>query len=72
MLLTFRILYEKGQLPKNVDVVAADAYELEIVDYLAAIENNTAVPILPAQSLYVMKVVEAMKESLETGKTVQL
>jgi len=66
------ILYEKDKLPRNVDIVAADAYELEIVDYLAAIENNTAMPIPPAESLYVMQVVEAIKKSLETGQTVRI
>ena len=64
------ILYEKGKLPRNVEVEAKDAYELEIIDYLAAIEKDAPVPLPPAESLYVMKVVEAMKAALETGKTV--
>lgn len=64
------ILYEKGQVPRNVEVEEKDPYELEIIDYLASISENTSVPISPAESLYVMKVVEAIKESLENGKTV--
>ena len=64
------ILYEKNKLPRNVRIEQKDAYEMEIIDYLAALSNHTPVPILPAESLYVMKVVEAVKASLENGKTV--
>lgn len=64
------ILYEEGKLPKNVEVEAKDLYEEELIDYLAAIANDDPVPLPPAESLYVMKVVEAIKESLETGKTI--
>lgn len=64
------ILYEKEQLPRNVEVEEQDPYELEIIDFLTAISENISVSILPAESLYVMKVVEAIKEALESGKTV--
>lgn len=64
------ILYEKDQVPRSVEVEEKDPYELEIIDYLAAISENTPVSISPAESLYVMKVVEAIKEALESGKTI--
>lgn len=64
------ILYENGKLPRNVEIEAKDPYEGELVDFLAALSEDTPVPLPPAESLYVMKVVEAMKTSLETGKTV--
>ena len=64
------ILYEQGQPPRNVEIDGKDLYEMELVDYLTAISEHKPVPILPEESVYVMKVVEAIKESLETGKTI--
>lgn len=64
------ILYQKDLEPVHVKVNAEDPYEQEIIEYLSAIANNTPVPIPPAESLYVMKVMEAVKKSLETGQTV--
>ena len=66
------VFYEKGKAPRQVEIDAKDPYEMEIIAYLEAIEEKKSVPILPAESLYVMRVVEAIKESLETGKTVQI
>lgn len=64
------ILYEKNQVPVNVEVEVKDPYEQELIEYLAAISNDTPVPILPAESLYIMKVMEAVKQALENGTTV--
>ena len=66
------ILYEKDKLPRNVEVEANDPYEEEIAAYLAAIEKDAPVPVDPKESLYIMKVVEAIKTSLETGKTITI
>lgn len=66
------IFYEKGQAPKPLGIEAKDPYELEIVAYLKAIEEKKPMPIPPAESLYVMKVVEAIKTSLEKGEPVAI
>jgi len=65
-------LYPKAQQPRKAEAEPGDLYELELRDYLAALEAGQPVPIAPAQSLYVMQVVEAVQQALETGETVKL
>lgn len=64
------ILYEKNQVPVNVSVDEKDPYEQELLEYITAIANHAPVPISPSESLYVMKVVDAIKESLENRRPI--
>lgn len=65
-------LYEKQKPAQKVEVDNIDPYEAELIAFTNALINDQPVPIAPEESVYVMSIVEAIKESLETGKVVFL
>ncbi|MDR1506792.1 MAG: Gfo/Idh/MocA family oxidoreductase [Treponema sp.] len=61
-------LFEKGKKPKAVPWKAQDGFKAELEAFAEAVEKNTAVPISPDESIYGIKILEAIERSLETGK----
>ena len=67
---TTMTLYEEGHQPKTVVCTPADQFQAEILAFVRSIENNEPVPIPPRESVEVIRVIEAIHESLETGKAI--
>jgi len=61
-------LFEKDKEPVDVTWEAGDGFQLELDAYANAVETGKPVPIQPKDSLYIIKIVEALQRSLETGK----
>lgn len=60
-------LYEVGHEPRIVTCAPADQFQAEIMAFVHSIENDGPVPIPPRESVEVIRVIEAIQESLETG-----
>ena len=61
--------FGKDKDPAEVTWEAADAFLLELDAFAESVETGKPVPIPPEDSLYVIKITEAIRRSLETGKT---
>jgi predicted dehydrogenase len=66
------MLFEKDQPPVEVKTDPVDSYQLEIEAFAQAVENDKDVPILPEDSVYVIKIIEALQLSLESGAVVKI
>lgn len=66
------VLYGKQQPAQKVEIDNTDPYEAELFAFTDAILHDRPVPISPEDSVYVMSIVEAIQESLETGRVVYL
>ncbi len=65
--------YEKGKDPVKLDIVESDAYQNELEYFVDCIEENKPFEVItPEDSRHVIQVILAIKESLETGKVVEL
>jgi predicted dehydrogenase len=64
------MLCEKGQPAKSLKVEGIDPFQAELEAFALAVENNKAEPILPKDSIYVVKIIEALRDSLETEKII--
>ncbi|MDR3337058.1 MAG: Gfo/Idh/MocA family oxidoreductase [Treponema sp.] len=62
------VLFEKDAKPKKIEVTGNEAFQAEIEDFAAAVEENKPPPILPEDSVYVIKIIEALHASLESGE----
>ena len=62
------ILFEKDKDPEEITWEARDGYQLELEAFAKAVETGAPVPIQAADSLYIIKIIEALKNSLETGE----
>ncbi len=65
-------VYEIGKPPMKVAVAHYDAFEAEIKEFLGCITGKLPAPILPNDSVKVIRIIEAIKESLESERTVVL
>ena len=61
--------FEKDKEPAAVEWTAGDGFQLELEAYADSVETGKPVPIPPENSVYVIKIIEALQRSLETGKT---
>jgi predicted dehydrogenase len=61
-------LFMKDKEPEAVECAAGDGFLNEIEAFVAAVEANKPVPIPPEDSVYVIKITEAIQRSMETGK----
>jgi predicted dehydrogenase len=61
------ILYEKGAKPQTIAVANSDAFQAEIEAFADAVEGGKPSPVPPEDSLYVIKIIEALRDSLESG-----
>ncbi|MCL2126713.1 MAG: Gfo/Idh/MocA family oxidoreductase [Treponema sp.] len=61
--------FGKGADPAEVAWDAGDAFLLELEAFARSVETGKPVPIAPEDSLYVIKITEAIQRSLETGGT---
>lgn len=66
------VLFTKGGKPQPLQVSGMDAYEAEIRAFADCVKSGRPVPIPPAESVEVIRVVAAIEQSLETGKVVAL
>lgn len=64
--------YPVGEAPKAVETQQYDPFLCEIESFMLAVKNDTDIPIPPEQTRDVLKILQATKESLETGKTISL
>jgi predicted dehydrogenase len=62
-------LFAKDSEPEAVEWTAGDGFQLELEAFAASIEAGKPVPIPPENSVYCIKIIEALRRSLETGKT---
>lgn len=60
--------FEKDKKPKAIDWKACDGFQAELEAFAEAVEKNKSVPINPEESIYCIKIIEALERSLETGK----
>ncbi|MDR2049020.1 MAG: Gfo/Idh/MocA family oxidoreductase [Treponema sp.] len=58
---------EKGKKPKAVTWKAADAFQNEMEAFADAVEEGKPVPINPEDSIYCIKIIEALQRSIENG-----
>lgn len=67
-------VFENGKSPVKVDVdVSVDAYQAELDYFAACVENNEELQVItPGQSREVVRIILAIKQSMETGGAVQL
>ena len=63
------MLFEKDKEPVEVTWEAGDGFQLELEAFANSVETGKPVPILPEDSVYIIKIIEAIQRSLETGKT---
>lgn len=64
------VLFEKGRDPVVLSIAGMDAYEAEIRAFIDCVTYNKPLPIQAADSVKVIKIVEAIEQSLETGKVI--
>ena len=62
-------LFEKDKEPADIAWEAGDGFQLELEAFADSVESGRPVPIPPEASVYVIKIIEALRRSLETGKT---
>ena len=62
--------FDKSKEIEKLEVYEFDAYEAEIAAFTDSIINDTPVPIPPKDSLYVIKIIKAIQNSLESGDIV--
>ncbi|MDR0718168.1 MAG: Gfo/Idh/MocA family oxidoreductase [Treponema sp.] len=58
---------EKGKKPQALTWEAADGFQGEMEAFAAAIEEGKPVPISPEDSIYCIKIIEALQRSIENG-----
>lgn len=56
---------------EEINLPEIDPFKKEIEAFLSAVENDTNVPVLPEDTRNVIRIIEATKQSLETGKTIE-
>jgi predicted dehydrogenase len=61
------LVYEKDKPPRQVAIPGGDSFQAELEDFAAAVEEDRPVPIHPRDSAYVIRIIEALERSLETG-----
>ena len=61
-------LFEKDKEPAEVVWAVGDGFQLELEAFTASLEAGKPVPIPPENSVYIIKIIEAIQRSLETGK----
>ena len=65
-------LFEKDKDPAEVTWTAGDGYQFELEAFADAVEKGKPVPIPPENSVYAIKIIEALQRSLESGKAEQV
>jgi predicted dehydrogenase len=65
-------LFEKDAPPARIEVAGIDPFQAELEAFASALEEGRPPPILPRDSLYVIKIIEALGVSLETGKIAEV
>lgn len=66
------VYYPTENDKEEINLSETDPFKKEIEAFLSSVENDTAVPILPEDTRNVIRIIEATKKSLETGKTIEL
>ncbi len=66
------VVYRADRQPEILPLHEGGEYAGEIAAFARAIELDTPVPIPPEESMYVIRVTEAIRKALETGSRVQL
>ncbi|MCL1854276.1 MAG: Gfo/Idh/MocA family oxidoreductase [Clostridia bacterium] len=66
------ICYENGGERKVLEVVPKDVYQLEIEAFLSCLHGEQPLPVTREDTLEVLSIAEAINQSLETGKPVEL
>ena len=67
------VYYRNGEQPEVIEIEAYDGYQKEIEYFIGCIKNNQSVEVVtPEESLYVLKVIQAIHESLEKGEAVSV
>ena len=64
--------YEKDKDPVDVTYEEADGFQLMLDAYADSIEEQRPVPIPPENSVHVIKIMDALYQSLETGKGISI
>lgn len=62
-------LFMKDKEPEAVAWDADDGFRLELDAFAESVETGKPVPIPPENSVYIIKIIEALRRSLETGET---
>ena len=62
-------LFEKDRDPAEITWEAGDGFQLELEAFADSVGTGRPVPIPPGDSVYIIKIIEAIQRSLETGKT---
>ena len=65
-------LFEEGKKPEQIGIPPGDGFQAEIDAFVEALEQGRPSPIDPADSLDVIRIIDALRNSLETGKTIAL
>jgi predicted dehydrogenase len=60
-------LFGKGREPVEIKWEAGDGFQLELESFANSVETGKPVQIPPEDSVYVIKIIEAIRRSLETG-----
>ncbi|WP_105617520.1 Gfo/Idh/MocA family protein [Vallitalea okinawensis] len=66
------IIVETGLGKRKVEFDPVDQYRLEFEAFASAIKNDSNVPITPEESIKNIHVMDAVRESYETGKWIKL
>ena len=64
-------LFMKDKEPEGVEWIAGDGFQIELEAFAESVETGKPVPIPPENSVYIIKIIEAIQRSLETGNTVK-
>ena len=65
--------YRNGDKPIRLEIEEKDAFQTELEYFIeCVVEDKEVVKCRPENSLYVLKVISAIKESLETGHVVDM
>lgn len=67
------ILYENGHDPKKLDIDEKDAYQIELEYFVECIESEKPFDVISSEdSRHVVEIMQAIQQSLETGKVIEL
>ncbi|MFD2044664.1 Gfo/Idh/MocA family protein [Ornithinibacillus salinisoli] len=68
-----QFVYYEGDQMSEVDVVQADAFQEELAYFINCIEHDQVNHIIPLDDvLYITKLLQVIKKSLETGREIQV
>ncbi|MBI9108493.1 MAG: Gfo/Idh/MocA family oxidoreductase [Spirochaetales bacterium] len=67
------LLFKKGKDPQSLEIDEFDAYRRELEYFTSCVRDDVEISeARPSDSLYVLKVIEAIKKSLESGKVINI